>query len=119
MAEKEIQPEKCLKKGVRFGKDEEIPYEPTFEGGYAYTAVKATKLNENKNRRRTLELILKPDTFSVNFIPENPAELSTSLFSVFEFLADDFDIGKLGFEYIFYCTPFATLSLPSYLLNLV
>ena len=68
MAEKDIQPDKCLKKGVRFGKNEEIPYESTFEGGYAYTAVKATKLNENKNRRRTLELILKPDKFSINFI---------------------------------------------------
>ena len=80
-AEKHIQPDKCLKKGVRFGKNEEIPYEPTFEGGYAYTAVKATKLNENKNRRRTLELILKPDKFSVNFIPENPAGVSTSIYT--------------------------------------
>ena len=81
MAEKDIQPEKCLKKGVRFGKNEEIPYEPMFEGGYAYTAVKATKLNENKNRRRTLELILKQDKFSVSFIPENPAGVSSSLYT--------------------------------------
>ena len=81
MAKKDIQPVKCLKKGVRFGKDEEIPYEPTFEGGYAYTAVKATKLNENKNRRRTFELILKPDKFSVHFIPDNPAGVSTSLYT--------------------------------------
>ena len=81
MAEKDIQPEKCLKKGVRFGKNEEIPYEPTFEGGYAYTAVKATKHNENKNRRQTLELILKPDKFSVTFIPEHPAGVSSSLYT--------------------------------------
>ena len=62
-----------MKKQVRFGTNEEIDYEPTYDGGYAHTAVKANKLHQGENRRRTLEYFLRPDNFSIGLVVENPS----------------------------------------------
>ena len=67
-----------MSRHVSFGTVDEIPYERTYDGGYAYNAVKVAKQNQDKNKRRTFELILKPDNFSIDLVVENPSGLYNS-----------------------------------------
>ena len=83
-----------MKKQVSFGTNEEIDYEPTYEGGYAYTAVRANKLHQGKNRRRTLELILRPDNLSISLVLENPSGECPSFYHNKMDVDDDFEVSK-------------------------
>ena len=69
-----------MKKQVSFGDEEQIPYDPPIYGGYAHAAVKVAKRNQGKNKRRTFELILRPDNFSIDLVVENPSGLFSHSF---------------------------------------
>lgn len=69
-----------MKKQVSFGDEEQISYDPPVYGGYAHAAVKVAKRNQGKNKRRTFELILRPDNFHIDLVVENPSGYCTSIY---------------------------------------
>ena len=71
-----------MKKQVSFGDDEQIPYDPPVYGGYAHAAVKVAKRNQGKNKRRTFELILRPDNFSIDLVVDSPSGLNSHAFEL-------------------------------------
>ena len=80
ISETDNAPKKSMKKQVSFGENEQIPYDPPVHGGYAHAAVKVAKRNHGRNKRRTFELILRPDNFSVDLVIENPSGLNSPVF---------------------------------------
>ena len=73
-------PKKSMKKQVSFGDEQQISYDAPVYGGYAHAAVKVAKRYQGKNKRRTFELILRPDNFHIDLVVENPAGYCTSIY---------------------------------------
>ena len=75
------QPNNKPKKQVSFGSTKEIGYEPTYEGGFAYNAVMATRRIQARNQcRKKSGVILDPDNFSIDLVIENPSQAYNSFY---------------------------------------